>query len=101
MRVMVMFDLPTETSMDRRHYRWFRKYLINDGFVMMQESIYSKICLNLHAVRQVELNIERNKPPKGLVQIMSVTERQFASMRFVVGETNNTYVQSDERLVLL
>ncbi len=101
MRVIVMFDLPTETSMERRHYRWFRKYLIDDGFVMMQESIYTKICLNMHAVKQVELNIEKNKPPKGLVQIMSVTERQFASMKLVVGELDETYIQNDARLVVL
>lgn len=101
MRVIVMFDLPTETSMERRHYRWFRKYLIDDGFVMMQESIYTKICLNMHAVKQVELNIEKNKPPKGLVQIMSVTERQFASMKLVVGELDETYIQDDARLVVL
>lgn len=101
MRVIVMFDLPTETSTERRHYRWFRKYLIDDGFVMMQESIYTKICLNMHAVKQVELNIEKNKPPKGLVQIMSVTERQFASMKLVVGELDETYIQNDARLVVL
>lgn len=101
MRVIVMFDLPTETSMERRHYRWFRKYLIDDGFVMMQESIYAKICLNMHAVKQVELNIEKNKPPKGLVQIMSVTERQFASMKLVVGELDEMYIQNDARLVVL
>lgn len=101
MRVIVMFDLPTETSMERRHYRRFRKYLIDDGFVMMQESIYTKICLNMHAVKQVELNIEKNKPPKGLVQIMSVTERQFASMKLVVGELDETYIQDDARLVVL
>ena len=96
-----MFDLPTETSMERRHYRWFRKYLIDDGFVMMQESIYTKICLNLHAVRQVELNIEKNKPPKGLVQVMSVTERQFASMKLIVGDLDKTYIQNDSRLIVL
>ncbi len=101
MRVIVMFDLPTETALQRRHYRWFRKFLINDGFVMMQESIYTKICLNMHAVRQVELSIEKNKPPKGLVQVMSVTERQFASMRLIVGELDNTYIQNDERLVVI
>ncbi|MBR1939523.1 CRISPR-associated endonuclease Cas2 [Candidatus Saccharibacteria bacterium] len=101
MRVMVMFDLPTETSMDRRRYRWFRKYLIDDGSVMMQESIYTKICLNMHAVRQVEANIIKNKPPKGLVQVMSVTERQFASMKLIVGELDETYIQNDARLVVL
>ena len=101
MRVMVMFDLPTETSTDRRHYRLFRKFLINEGFVMMQESIYTKICINAHAVAQVERNVAGNRPPDGLVQMLSVTEKQFASMKLLVGEENNNYVQTDERMVIL
>ena len=101
MRVVVMFDLPTDTSMNRRHYRWFRKFLISEGFIMMQESIYSKICINHHAVRQVEANIRKNRPPKGLVQILTVTERQFANMEFVVGEQEDVYVQSDARIVVI
>lgn len=96
-----MFDLPTETSMDRRHYRWFRKYLIDDGFIMMQESIYTKICINMHAVEQVERSIEKHKPPKGIVQIMSVTERQFAGMKLVVGELDDTFIQDDKRMIVL
>lgn len=101
MRVIVMFDLPTETSMDRRHYRWFRKYLIDEGFVMMQESIYTKICLNMHAVSKVELNIQKNRPPKGIVQVMNITEKQFASMKLVVGEVDSVNIQSDERMIVL
>ncbi len=101
MRVIVMFDLPTETSMDRRHYRWFRKFLINEGFIMMQESIYTKICLNMHSVDKIELSIQKNRPPKGIVQVMSVTEKQFASMKLIVGEADTVNVQSDERIILL
>ena len=101
MRVMVMFDLPTETSMDRRHYRWFRKFLIDHGFVMMQESIYTKICPNMHAVRKAELSIEGHCPPHGLVQIITITERQFAGMKLLVGGNDGIHVQSDERLVVL
>ena len=36
MRVLVMFDLPTETAENRRNYTKFRKYLIKSGFMMMQ-----------------------------------------------------------------
>lgn len=101
MRVIVMFDLPTETSMDRRHYRWFRKFLIDEGFIMMQESVYTKICLNMHAVNKVELNIQKNRPPKGIVQVMNVTEKQFATMKLVVGESDNVNIQNDERMIVL
>ena len=96
-----MFDLPTDTSMARRHYRAFRKFLINEGFVMMQESIYTKICINAHAVDKVELNISKHKPPNGIVQLMIVTERQFAGMQTIVGETTSGYIQNDERMVVL
>lgn len=101
MRVIVMFDLPTDTSMDRRHYRWFRKFLIDEGFIMMQESVYTKICFNMHAVNKVELNIQKNRPPKGIVQVMNVTEKQFASMKLVVGESDTVNIQSDERMIVL
>ena len=43
MRVMVMFDLPVITTEQRREYTRFRKYLLKNGFVMMQESIYTKL----------------------------------------------------------
>ncbi|PTJ02025.1 CRISPR-associated endonuclease Cas2 [Staphylococcus simulans] len=36
MRVMIMFDLPTDTKEERRLYSKFRKGLISEGFLMMQ-----------------------------------------------------------------
>lgn len=101
MRVMIMFDLPTETSAQRKYYWHFRNDLINDGFAMMQESIYTKICINMHAVDQVMRQIEKIKPPDGVVQVLCVTERQFAGMKMVVGEPDNVYVQSDERMIVI
>lgn len=96
-----MFDLPTETPLDRRRYRWFRKFLVEDGFVMMQESIYTKICINMHAVKKVELNVRKHCPSKGLVQVITVTERQYMGMRIFVGEQESSHIQSDERMVIL
>ena len=101
MRAMVMFDLPVETPMDRRHYRWFKKYLIDEGFIMMQESIYTKICANMHTVERIRNNLEKNKPPKGIVQLMVVTERQYAGMDYIVGESQSLYIQSDERMIII
>lgn len=40
MRMLCMFDLPVETEEQRRAYRIFRKELIEQGFIMMQYSIY-------------------------------------------------------------
>ena len=46
MRIIVMFDLPVTTASDRREYTRFRKYLIKNGFLMMQESVYCKLAQN-------------------------------------------------------
>jgi|GEM_PF-5364137 len=46
MRVIVFFDLPVKTAQDRREYARFRKKLVKSGFIMMQQSVYSKIALN-------------------------------------------------------
>ena len=46
MRLMVFFDLPVETAMQRKEYRLFRKFLIKDGYLMLQESVYAKLVVN-------------------------------------------------------
>lgn len=101
MRVLVMFDLPTEYSEQRREYRKFRKQLIKDGFIMMQESIYTKIALNHSAEKLIINNVKKYCPTEGIVQILSVTEKQFSKMEIVVGELNKEYVDSDERFLEL
>lgn len=53
MRVFVFFDLPVLTTADRREYSRFRKYLIKTGFIMQQESVYSKLTLNGNAAKTV------------------------------------------------
>ncbi len=101
MRVIIFFDLPVQTSAQRREYAQFCKHLIRNGFIMMQESVYSKLALNMSAVGAIMENIRRQKPPEGLVQMLVVTEKQFARMEFVVGESHSEIVDSDERTVFL
>ena len=101
MRILVMFDLPTETSEERRNYRKFRKNLIKNGFIMMQESVYVKLVMNQGSADLVVKNIRRFCPGEGLVQILQVTEKQFSKMEFLVGEAQTDYVDSDERFIEL
>ncbi len=101
MRVLVMFDLPVETDLDKKEYRDFRKFLIKSGFLMMQESIYTKIALNTTAAHALQEKVRRNKPERGLVQMLVITERQFADMEYVVGGKETENIDSDDRLVVL
>lgn len=100
MRVMVFFDLPTVSAEDRREYAKFRKFLIKGGFLMMQESVYTKMTLNKTVADSVVESVKRNKPPKGLVQLMTITEKQFNRMEYVCGEFVSDVLCTDERLVI-
>ncbi len=40
------FDLPMETTQEKRQYRLFRKELIANGFEMLQFSVYYRTCPN-------------------------------------------------------
>jgi CRISPR-associated protein Cas2 len=101
MRVIVFFDLPTLTSIDRREYTKFRKYLLKSGFLMEQESVYSKLVVNSAAADALAGNVKKNAPEKGLVQLMRVTENQYAKMEYIVGSRKTDVIDSGERLVIL
>lgn len=101
MRVLVFFDLPTETLDDKREYRKFHKLLIKNGFLMMQESVYCRMLLNQSASKAVLDVIRKNRPSKGIVQVMTVTEKQFSGMEYITGEHHSEVIESDERLIIL
>ncbi|MCI5501882.1 MAG: CRISPR-associated endonuclease Cas2 [Lachnospiraceae bacterium] len=101
MRVIVMFDLPVTTPDARKQYSAFRKYLIKNGFLMMQESIYCKLAQNSTAAETIIENIRKNKPSDGLVQVLKITEKQFSKIEYIVGSSKSEVYDGDERLIIL
>lgn len=100
MRVFVFFDLPTLTSENKREYVRFRKFLIKNGFLMLQESVYVKMALNQTVVSSIVDKVRKNKPCDGLVQMMTVTEKQYGRMEYICGEFQSDVLCTDERLVI-
>ncbi|KRM32525.1 hypothetical protein FC83_GL000392 [Agrilactobacillus composti DSM 18527 = JCM 14202] len=96
-----MFDLPTLTPTDRRNYRSFRKALINEGFLMIQESIYVRITTNKQSAQLLENRLATIAPPAGIVQTLMVTEKQYSSMRFLVGTAIDDIRNTDDTLVVI
>ena len=101
MRLIVFFDLPMITNKDLAEYRNFRRFLIKNGFIMMQESIYCKLVLNQTAGNTVQNGVRMHKPPKGLVQMMSITEKQFGDIEYIVGDAHTEIINSTERYIEL
>lgn len=86
MRVVVLFDLPTNTRAERRAATQFRKSLIDDGFDMLQYSVYTRVCPNRDGAEKHMLRVKRNAPEVGSVRVLYLTEHQFARMYVLVGE---------------
>lgn len=101
MRTIVFFDLPNVYNRDKRNYIKFRNYLLSDGFIMMQESVYSKLILNSQQEEALVQRIRNNCPKKGIVQILTITERQYSKIEYIIGESNTKIINSEDRLVVL
>ncbi len=96
-----MFDLPTVTVTEKRNYRRFVKYIKSIGFIMFQESIYVKLSVNSAAIDRMKKSLEKNLPPRGMVSILTVTEKQFGEIENLLGEFVTDIVNSDERYIEL
>lgn len=101
MRIVVFFDLPVLTVANRKDYRDFRKYLLQSGFMMVQESVYCKLAQNSTVADTIIENLKRNRPNDGIVQALKVTEKQYNKMEFIVGKKKSDIIDSDERLIIL
>ena len=99
MRLLVFFDLPMDSAKDRKAYSIFRKFLIKNGFIMMQKSVYSKLVINNVTSAAVKNKISKNLPPSGLVELLEITENQFSRIDYLVGEKSTLVEESTDRLI--
>ncbi|MDR0831335.1 MAG: CRISPR-associated endonuclease Cas2 [Bacillales bacterium] len=99
MRLLIFFDLPTITVKDKREYNKFRKFLVKNGFLMKQESVYSKIVINRTTLEIFKKSIKKNAPSNGIVEMLEVTEKQYCSIEYIVGKKQEVIIDSDERVV--
>lgn len=86
MRLLVFFDLPVKHKADRKEATRFRKFLVEDGYVMVQLSVYMRICRGQDMVDTHMRRLEASLPPSGSVRALQVTDQQYARMKFLVGK---------------
>jgi len=100
MWVLVFFDLPTETRMERKVAARFRKNLLNDGFGMFQFSIYMRFCASRE---NADVHTKRTKlalPKKGKVGILQITDKQFGMIELFQGQKEVETEQPVQQLEL-
>ncbi|RLZ06693.1 CRISPR-associated endonuclease Cas2 [Faecalibacter macacae] len=100
MWVLVFFDLPTETKKQRSQATKFRNYLLDDGFVMFQFSIYLRHCPSKENA-DVHINRVKNKLPEyGKVGILSITDKQFELMEIFFSQKETDVPKGPQQLEL-
>lgn len=85
MRLIVFFDLPIETAAQRKAYRVFRKFLLKDGYLQLQKSVYVKLVVNDGMAGAAIARLRKNRPSSGLVQVLKVTESEYSTMQYITG----------------
>jgi CRISPR-associated protein Cas2 len=85
MRIVVFFDLPVKTKAQRRAAGQFRKFLLNDGYHMVQYSVYARICNGVDSVETHKMRLQAALPQFGSVRMLVVTERQYNAIEILVG----------------
>lgn len=85
MRMLLFFDLPVTTKEQRKAATQFRKFLIKDGYHMIQYSVYARVCNGTDAVAKHRGRLVRNLPDNGSIRMLVITEKQYESVEILLG----------------
>ena len=99
--LFVFFDLPVGTKAERRDASRFRNFLKDDGFMMLQYSVYARVCRAEDGAMKHVARVTRNLPGKGSVRSLQVTDRQYGRMRLMLGQATKTESLGSRQMVLL
>ena len=86
MRILVFFDLPVKSKNERRAATRFRNFLLNDGYHMIQYSVYARVCNGMDAVAKHRARIKLNLPENGSIRLLVITEKQFEAIDILLGK---------------
>jgi CRISPR-associated protein Cas2 len=100
MWLIAMFDLPVETTENRRDYTRFRKALLKDGFMMLQYSVYARFIPSEEAAEAHRRTVKSCIPALGQVRLIAITDHQFARMEVFFGKRPRDPEDIPEQILL-
>ncbi len=100
MWLVVMFDVPSVTKEEKREYLHFRKYLIGEGFIQLQFSVYAKFCASRENTVKYHRYIKEIVPPDGYVRLLMITDKQFSEMVSLYGKSEKEVEKKPVQLLL-
>lgn len=102
MRIILFFDLPVTTAKGRRAYKKFVNFLITEGFIRIQYSVYCKLCINSDSANTVSRHVKNEAPEDGDIRFMIITEPQYQGI-VNVNDTHSLQEQiiTDDRTIMI
>ncbi|MDB9861837.1 CRISPR-associated endonuclease Cas2 [Litorivicinus sp.] len=102
MRLLVFFDLPVVGREQKRAYVLFRRFLLKDGYDMMQWSVYARLINGIDRLEKHRKRLKAHLPPEGSIRCLAVSEKQFASIEILVGvvKKQEKVINADQLLLI-
>lgn len=82
---MVAFDLPVKEKVERKAATAFRKFLLDDGYQMMQFSVYVRPCVTASRQATHLRRVKAHMPPEGSVRAIYITRAQWQRSYIIHG----------------
>ena len=96
MWMIVMFDLPVTEKPQRKAATDFRNFLLDQGLMMAQFSVYFRLLSGPDAVNSLEKKIAAFLPDEGKVNILTITDKQYERMQTYTGKHYNPPKKQDQ-----
>jgi CRISPR-associated protein Cas2 len=100
MWLFVFFDLPVKTREERGMATRFRNGLLKDGYMMIQFSVYARICNGEDRLQKHLQRLQKSLPSKGNVRALQITDMQYGRIKMLVGTTTKNEHAKAKQLVL-
>lgn len=84
--ILAMFDLPVMTDTERKTATKFRKFLLDEGYVMINFSVYARPCMNWEQMRKHARRLETAVPRSGNVRTFFITDKQWKDALIIIGK---------------
>ncbi len=83
--LLVMFDLPVISKEQRKVASDFRNHLLDDGYFMVQYSVYARTCADPDRTDKHRARLKKLIPPAGNVRVLFLTDVQWSRGECISG----------------
>jgi CRISPR-associated protein Cas2 len=84
--LLVTFDLPVMSKAQRKRATAFRNFLIDDGFTMIQWSVYARPCVSFARQETHLARVRSSIPEEGSVRAIYITRAQWERSYVIHGK---------------